>query len=324
MKVPIVFMYSGQGSQYFQMGADLYEHHPRFRLWMNYCAELSRPMLGDCSLIDVIYRQGEKQTPFDRLFYSNPALIAIQYSLTRVLMEEGVKPAYTMGYSLGELVAAIVSGCIDIEQGLNLSIRCAQLLETKTPVAKMLAVVANRSLYDEKSELFLDVWLTGNNCDTNFVVTGLVGSVDKLIGKLEEMGISCVTLPVRYGFHTELIECIRDEFDSLFAEITIKQAKIPMFSLRSSELIREVSGEYFWEVFRNPVDFATIIPEFIKKGFDTFVDVGPSASLATFLKYIGDSHSFSTLEVHSTLNQFGNDRTAVTRLKFALLPAAVI
>ncbi|NQZ12186.1 MAG: acyltransferase domain-containing protein, partial [Algicola sp.] len=120
MKKPIVFMFSGQGAQYYHMGKELYECHPRFALWMDHCDEIVEPLIGT-SLIDILYDESvTKGDPFDRVLYTNPALLCIQYSLSRVLMEMDIQPDYLLGYSLGEFTAAVVSGVMSLEEGLEL------------------------------------------------------------------------------------------------------------------------------------------------------------------------------------------------------------
>ncbi|WP_162931470.1 acyltransferase domain-containing protein [Teredinibacter turnerae] len=317
MNTPLVFMYSGQGSQYFQMGADLYKKNARFRLWMDFCDEICLAELNGTSLVDTIYKS-EKTEPFDKLEYSNPALIAIQYSLTRILMEEGVQPTHTIGYSLGSFVAAIVSGVIDLEQGLKFSIHLARLLEKNTPEARMLAVVASNAFRQEQASIFRDVWITGLNCDTNFVVSGLPESIDQLSADLKAHSVSTVQLPVRIGFHTPLIDAIESEFYRLLNELVVKQATIPLLSLHSKRAIGFASQDFFWTIFRNQVNFTLGVKNLLQQGFRNFIDVGPSGSLATFMKYIESTKHYRSLKVEPTLNQFGGNESLIARVKSSM------
>jgi len=65
-------MFSGQGSQYFHMGKDLYENHPRFKLWMDHCDDMAKPLIQN-SLIDILYKQNNKSDIFDKILHTNPA-----------------------------------------------------------------------------------------------------------------------------------------------------------------------------------------------------------------------------------------------------------
>ena len=96
-----VFMFSGQGSQYYRMGKELYEHHKTFNYWMDACNEIVSPLIKT-SLTDIIYDNDKKGEAFDRLLYTNPALVSIQYSMFQVLKNIGIHPDYLLGYSLGE------------------------------------------------------------------------------------------------------------------------------------------------------------------------------------------------------------------------------
>ena len=93
MSARTVFMFSGQGSQYFQMGKPLFEGNAVFRHWMIRLDGLAREISGK-SVIDAIYSSGKAEV-FDRTLLTHPAIFMIEYSLARCLMHEGVKPDLT-------------------------------------------------------------------------------------------------------------------------------------------------------------------------------------------------------------------------------------
>src|SRR3954471_5340073 len=105
MKKQIIFMFSGQGSQYYQMGKELYEKNAQFKHWMDHCDEIVSPLI-QTSLIEVLYRGKGKSESFDNILYTNPALLCVEYSLFKVLNSMGVQPDFLLGYSLGEIIAA--------------------------------------------------------------------------------------------------------------------------------------------------------------------------------------------------------------------------
>ncbi len=141
MLTKTVFMFSGQGSQYYSMGRDLYDNHGTFRYWMNYCAAVAKDHLG-VNLIDHIFQErADKYEPFSRTLYTSPAIFMVNYSVAQTLMDEGVQPTLLLGYSLGEIVALAVSGFISLEDALDFLIRSAHLVETQTPPAGMLAIL---------------------------------------------------------------------------------------------------------------------------------------------------------------------------------------
>ncbi len=134
MPKPIVFMFSGQGSQYYHMGKELYQRHAGFKRWMDHCDEIAAPLI-DASLIEVIFYAADKRQDFDRLLYSNPALLCFEYSLAQVLLDMDVKPDLLLGYSLGDITSSVLAGNMVLEEGIRFVVEMAKLFEAKSPPA---------------------------------------------------------------------------------------------------------------------------------------------------------------------------------------------
>ncbi|MFT4924763.1 MAG: bacillaene synthase trans-acting acyltransferase [Phenylobacterium sp.] len=317
MKKPIVFMFSGQGSQYYQMGKELYDNHPRFKMWMDYCDEMVEPLI-DTSLIDIIYDQEVTKTdPFDRLLYSNPALLCIEYSLARVLMESGIQPDYVLGYSLGEFTASVISGAVSLEEAIELTVEFAKLLEKDMPAAGMLAVIDSTDIINQHAELFAKSWVTGSNFDRNFVVSGLSQDITELMAALKAKRILHQRLPVNYGFHTQIIDPVEAQFKQLVRNIYAGDIEVATISALTGGQIDEVNQDYFWNVVRQPVDFAKTITGVLQQQDCVFIDVGPSGTLATFVKYLMPEGSQS--EHFEVMNQYGKNLRSLENLETALV-----
>ena len=320
MRQPIVFMYSGQGSQYFQMGKELFECHPRFQRWMQYCNTLVEPKIG-VSLLDIIYHHNNQSQPFDRVLYSNPAILAIEYSLSRVLNEIGIKPDYVLGYSLGEFTAAVMSDAISLSSAFDIVIGFAEMLEKNSPEAEMLAIVSPlKEVQQSFRESFSSCWVTGMNMDNHFVLSGLPQNIQNIHQQCKDANIISQLLPVKYGFHTPLM----DDLEYIFKERTSIQSfyplNVPMFSCLHTQIIEDVDENYFWDVIRQPVKFQQAIQQFIQQQSAIFLDVGPSGTLSTFVKYIlsateEKSSLSSTIEI---MNPFGRDLDTLERMKNSL------
>jgi len=320
MKKQIVFMFSGQGSQYYQMGKELYENNTQFRFWMDHCEEIVSPLI-QTSLIDVLYRGKKKSESFDNILYTNPALLCIEYSLFKVLKEMDIQPDFLMGYSLGEIIAAVVSDTISLEDGIQLVVDIARLAEKKTQPAEMMAIMESKKIMTDYPDLFRHCWLTGTNFKDNFVVCGLSNAIQHLKENLNKKNITIQILPVRYGFHTELIDPIEEECKQLVRSVKRSSGRIPIISSLKSDPIHEWNEDYLWEVFRYPVNFEQTVNKLLNKGEYIFIDLGPSGSLATFVKYILPVNSGSTSL--PMINPFGNDLNSIEKLKTNLFSYAV-
>ena len=275
MNKQIIIMFSGQGSQYYQMGKELYNNHRRFKYWLDYCDEIAQPFIKT-SLVAEVFQDIGKDQPFDRILYTNPALICIEYSLVRILMEMGVQPDCLMGYSLGEITASIVSEVISLKDGLRLAVELAKLLEEKTPEVEMLAIIEPREIMAEMPNLFKNCWVTGTNFPRNFVVSGLPHYIRQLKKGLANSNRLFQKLPVKYGFHTELIDTIKEQFKQLFHSIKMGPITIPIISALKHDIVEKIDADFFWEVIRYPVDFEKTIKAIIVHGDYIFIDAGPS------------------------------------------------
>lgn len=313
MQKPVVFMYSGQGSQYFQMGAELYQTHPRFRLWMDHCDEMVEPLIGT-SLMDIIYQQADLTQAFDNIVHTNPALLSIEFSLTRVLLEMGLQPDYLLGYSLGEFTAAAVAGAIPLEDALTFLIDYGRLLQSHSPPAGMLAIIASeQQLLQQQPQLFKNCWVTARNFDKNFVISGLHKDIERVQQTLTADKIMCQRLPVNYGFHTEIMDPLQADFKAMMARVYPAEVNIPTVSCFTQAPIDAVSADYFWDVIRYPIEFSKTISAMLAKDDFLFIDVGPSGSLATFVKYLLPSSSES--QYLEMINQFGKNNDSITKLR---------
>ncbi|WP_074409445.1 MULTISPECIES: acyltransferase domain-containing protein [Aquimarina] len=315
MNKQIICMFSGQGSQYYKMGKELYEHNEQFRYWMNHCNEIVFPLIRT-SLIDVLYGGKRKSEPFDNILYTNPAILTIQYSMFKLLKEMGIQPDFLLGYSMGELHAAVVSGAISLEDGIRVSVDIAKLTHERTQPAGMLAIMEPKSIMTRYPDLFHNCWLTAGNFQENFVVSGLPHAIQNLHQNLNKENIISQILPVKYGFHTKLIDPIEEAYTHIFSNIKVVPPKIPVISSLQAGTVRELNGDYVWKAIRYPVNFEQTIERILETGDYTFIDMGPSGTLSTFVKYIlpSDSDSISL----QMINQFGSDLNVIQKLRTCL------
>ncbi len=312
-------MFSGQGSQYYWMGKELYEKHKTFHDWMEHCSTLAAPRLG-ISLTKLLFRdRPDRFEPFDRTLFTFPAVFIINYSLANTLINEGIKPAVLLGYSMGEFVALTIGEALTLEESLQLVIDCAELVEDRTQPAGMMVVLASPAICSEYPQLFRNTTVTCRNYAENFVIAGQRQQLEDLGGFLSQKGVLWQILPIRHGFHSPFMDPIEEEFKSLAFAACLKPMRTSVFSsVYSRELNdRDYTPNYFWDVFSKPVDFSRTVKTLEQLEPHFYVDVGPSGTLASFVKYIIAADSPS--RARWTINQFGKDLRSISRLKSELL-----
>lgn len=316
MKKPIVFMFSGQGSHYYQMGRELFEEHNRFRLWMEHCDTILKSLI-DTSLIDILYSQHKRHENFDRLLYTNPALLCIQYSLARLLKEMGIQPDMVLGYSAGEITAAVVAGVISLEDGLALSVDVARVLEANSPKGGMLAIVDSENIYKQYPEIFSECWVACKNFDKNFVISGAGQDVTGIEKQLDEKQILSQRLAVNYAFHTPVMDSLRRELLAAGRGICFNPPKIPYISCYAKARVEHIDEDHIWSVIRYPVFFSETVRNMSREQDYIFIDVGPSGTLATLLRYLLPENSGSLS--FDVMNQFGKDIQSLETLRVSFL-----
>ena len=300
---PAVWMFSGQGSQYFGMGRDLYESEPAFRRAMDECAELLAPALG-LRLTDEIYRErADRFAPFDRTLHSSPAIVAMQYATARALRARGYAPDAVLGYSLGEVSAGIVAGALSLEGGLLLAVRMAELMEADASEGAMLAVLDDADMVEREPARFEGAWIGARNFDGHFVLSGRPEAIGRIEAELAPAGVGVQRLPVRHAFHSPMIESAGPGVRDAVASTATAPAAIDMISASDGRAFRVITSDDMWATVREPVRFDGTVAAIEARGGCRYVDVGPSGTLATFVKYALPPDSVS--EIASTVTPFG-------------------
>lgn len=285
-------MFSGQGSQYFQMARELYDKHARFRSAVRRLDAVAQSVMGR-SPIEEAYR-GEKSQNFDRLRDTHPAIFIIEHALAECLISDGIVPDMTLGASLGTFAAASIAGFIDAEQALHTIMAQADAVEAACELGGMTAIIDTPSLYDE-SFLRDSTTLAGINFDRHFVVSAAPMALDAAEGELRARGIVHQRLAVRYAFHSPWIESARDDVMALLSALPVTDGRIPMACCTTADVSHRAFGpDHLWDVVRKPIRFADTIARLERDGPWRYIDVGPSGTLATFAKYAMPSDSAST------------------------------
>jgi len=124
-----VFIFSGQGTPYINMGLELFQKEPVFRRQLDHCFKILQPLM-DYNIIESLYPPvgGARSISPASLNGENtrsgkarPILFAFEYALAKLLLEWGIKPSAMLGDDLGEYIAACLAGVFSLEDAIILS-----------------------------------------------------------------------------------------------------------------------------------------------------------------------------------------------------------
>lgn len=294
-KKQVVFMFPGQGSQYVNMGFELYKSEKVFREELDSCFVIAKKTTG-YNLRNYLFPELDEENRelfqeekgeelLKQTWITQPVLFIFEYALSKLLMSWGVIPFAMIGHSLGEYVAATLSGVFSIEDALKLVSLRGKLMAQVEP-GVMISVLKPASEVIrllENSEASLAAVNSPSSC----VIAGTKTSIELFEGELSKLDISSVRLNTSHAFHSCTMDLILEEYKCEVKKITINTPQIPFISNVSGKWIsnEEVIDPLYWSSqIRNTVYFSSGIEEIFKHENLLFIEVGPGETLSNFVK----------------------------------------
>ncbi|MEH2134827.1 MAG: SDR family NAD(P)-dependent oxidoreductase [Nostoc sp.] len=282
---PVVFMFSGQGTQYVNMGRELYESEPTFTLAVDRCCELLKPHLG-FDLRHILYpnEAAEVTEQLKQTSVAQPALFVIEYALAQLWMTWGVHPEAMIGHSIGEYVAATLAGVFSLEDALMLVIIRGRLMQ-QLPSGEMLSIQLPES--EIQPLLNRELSLAASNGPSYCVVSGVSEAIAQFQQQLEAKGVACRKLHTSHAFHSPMMEPILQPFTEHLQKLQLHPPKIEFISNVSGTWITvaEATDPKYWvKHLRQTVRFSQGITELVKTQERIFLELGPGRTLSTFVK----------------------------------------
>ncbi|NVD98023.1 ACP S-malonyltransferase [Massilia sp. BJB1822] len=298
-----VFMFSGQGSQYRQMGHELYRREPVFRDAMQRLDSLVRTRCGE-SVLAALYEDANGEQPLKRVRISHPAIFMVEYALARTLIAADVRPDLVLGSSLGSYAAAAIAGCVDAETALEAVIEKALMLERHCAPGCMVAVMGDPAAYLTPG--LLDICeLAARNFNGHSVLAMPLDQLARVENHLRQHGLAFQRLDVEFAFHSRWIDAARQPYLDYLQTLDFQPAAMPLACCASTSTLQVLPSDFFWTVARAPIRFHDTVQALESRGSYRYIDVGPAGTLATFLKYGLPAGSSS--QIHTLMSPFGSD-----------------
>ncbi|MEZ4867754.1 MAG: type I polyketide synthase [Caldilineaceae bacterium] len=299
-KAKIAFLFTGQGSEYLNMGRALYTSQPLFRQIMEQCDAILRPYLKR-SLLALLYpdqaaaacpEPGHNDALIHTTAYTQPALFAVEYALAKVWQAWGIEPQAVLGHSVGEYVAACLAGVFSLEDALLLIAERGRLMHAlfASPVpgaeeaveGQMVALFA--PLDQVRAALapyHQEVAVAAINGPQSIVISGRAQAVTEIVADLNAQGVKSQKLPVAYAFHSPLMAPMLAEFRQVASAIHYAVPTMPLISnLTGKPATAQIATADYWcRHILQPVRFADGMSTLQELGIDTFVEIGPKPIL---------------------------------------------
>ncbi|HWT49090.1 MAG TPA: type I polyketide synthase, partial [Mycobacterium sp.] len=269
-----VWVFSGQGSQWSGMGAELLAKEPVFAETI----AAIEPIIAKESGFSVTEAMSALRTGtgIDRV---QPTIFAMQVALAAAMKSYGVRPGAVIGHSLGECAAAVVAGALSLEDGLRVICRRSRLMKRISGSGAMASVeLPGQQVLSELSIRGIsDVVLSVVASPTSTVVGGDTQTIRDLVAAWLEQDVMAREVAVDVASHSPQVDPILDELVEALADLEPTTPEIPYYSatLWNPRERPSFTGDYWAENLRYTVRFAAAVQTALKDGFRVFGELAP-------------------------------------------------
>ncbi|MBX7552081.1 SDR family NAD(P)-dependent oxidoreductase [Streptomyces sp. tea 10] len=280
----VAFVYSGNGSQWPGMAADLLEHEPAFRAAVEEADTALAPHLGWS-----VAKELASPSPraWQRTEIAQPALFAVQVGLTALLASHGLRPRAVAGHSVGEVAAAHAAGALTLEQAALVIAERSRTQGTTAGRGRMAAVGLPE---DQAREELLRrggaLEIAGVNSDRDVTVAGCADALAAWGAELAGRGVFFRELDLDYAFHSRAMDSTEEALRTALDGLAPAAAKIPFVSTVTGTALTgsELDAPYWWRNVREPVRFADAVSHLTAEHAGVLVEIGPHPVLRPYLR----------------------------------------
>ncbi|MGO9606246.1 MAG: beta-ketoacyl synthase N-terminal-like domain-containing protein [Candidatus Binataceae bacterium] len=279
----LVFVFPGQGSQWFGMGRTLLKQEPVFREAIERC---DRAMHGDWSLLAELTATDATHSRLNEIDILQPALFAIQVALTALWRSWGIEPDAVVGHSMGEVAAAHVAGALNLEDAAR--VICSRSRIVKRTIGHGAMAAVELSIADARRIIvgYEDrVSIAVSNGPTSTVLSGDPEALEAIVSRLQREDVFCRTLKVDFAAHSPQMDPLRADLERALEGLQPRTASVPIYSTVTGQ-IGDVSFDplYWTRNLREPVLFSTAVQQLLEDGHDIFLEASPHPILLSSIQ----------------------------------------
>jgi acyl transferase domain-containing protein len=284
----VVFLYGGQGAQWYGMAREMLVHEPKFKESIEKIDALLKRYKASWSLITELNKPEESSR-----LHENPigqtALFAIHFALTELLESWGVTPSAIVGHSLGEISAAWASGVLRLHKALQFILFRSQLHEQCSPTGCMAAI----GLSEEDARSMLQDLLLENEVDVavvnspgNVVLAGGKASMEAVENhvKSARRDVFWRKLTTTRAYHSREMEEIEQSYFKLTSEFNVRQtsSNIPFYSTVTGTQLssQHLDLKHWWKNVRQAVLLEHALKTMFSDGYQFFIEINAAPQLS--------------------------------------------
>jgi [acyl-carrier-protein] S-malonyltransferase len=282
------FLFPGQGSQYPGMGKTLADRFAVVRQTFQQADEaLGFPLSKICFEGPAEALQLTENT--------QPALLTVSIAAFRVLQEQGLKPDYVAGHSLGEYSALVAAESIEFSDAVRLVRKRGQYMQAAVPPG-IGAMAALLKLPEGKLDSILAEAAQGEvvsaanlNSPDQIVIAGHSAAVQRAVELAKAAGARrAVLLAVSAPFHCSMMKPAQEQLAVDLNATEFRDLAVPLVNNWQAKVIHTgaEARDGLYQQVPNPVRWAESIRKLASEGVTRFVEVGAGGVLTGLLRNI--------------------------------------
>jgi len=293
------WLFPGQGSQWVGMCRLLARRYPVVADTLRVADETMRPILGR-PLTDYMFGEGfgagdgDPEAALRMTTITQPAMLACDVALARLLAQHGLRPDLVAGHSLGEYAACVAGGVLPFDQALRIVAARGREMAAATPAGGdagwMAAVAAPLPVVEEVLRQVEGYVLPANkNSPSQTIIAGATAAVQQAMARFKERGIATLRLPVSHAFHTAVVASASIPLRKVLDSSDVRRPALPVYSNVTADTYPAAPDEIRALLARqvaSPVEFIGIIERMAAAGAAVFVECGPKKALVGFVAEI--------------------------------------
>jgi acyl transferase domain-containing protein/thioesterase domain-containing protein/acyl carrier protein len=275
-----VFVFSGQGSQWWAMGRQLLAHNQPFRDKIEECDALFREF-GEWSLVKELSRD-QSSSRMEETEIAQPSIFAVQVALAALWRSYGVVPSAVVGHSVGEVAAAHVAGVLTLREAARIIFHRGRAMSFAPNTGRMLAAGLNATRAQHIAAGYPgQVVIAGYNSPNSVTFSGEQASLNQIAQALDERGIFNRFLQVNYAFHSRQMDPAKAGLLLSLGQVETSPAQLPIWSTVTGKLADglNMTADYWWRNVRKPVRFSAAIAGLVAQGHSCFIELGAHPAL---------------------------------------------
>ncbi len=301
----VAFLFTGQGSQYVNMLAELRAHEPIVRDVYDEADRIMTPLLGK-PLSDYVFADATDPEAVARLNaqllqteITQPAVLTTDAAMAQLLAAYGITPDLVMGHSLGEYGALVASGALTFDAALEaVSARGREMTHVSQADNGAMAAVFGPLADIERivAEVEGYVVVANINSNTQAVIGGATTAVEAAVAAFQAAGITAMRIPVSHAFHTQIVAGASEPLKVAMRRLEVRGPSLPIVANVTGEFYpdpadTETMLEILGRQIAEPVQFVKGLHTLYAAGARVFVEVGPKKALHGFVEEVlGSQH----------------------------------